>query len=83
VLVVADRGIGIPADEVAHVFERLYRATNAADGRYPGTGLGLSIALATAESHGGTVSADNRDGGGAVFTVRLPAHQPASRAGRR
>jgi two-component system sensor histidine kinase MtrB len=73
--VVADRGIGIPMDEVEHVFERLYRATNATDGRYPGTGLGLSIALATAETLGGTASARNDPGGGAVFTFRLPVDQ--------
>jgi signal transduction histidine kinase len=74
-LVVVDQGIGIPPDEVEHVFERLYRATNATDGRYPGTGLGLSIARATAEGMGGTASAGNDPGGGAVFTVRLPADQ--------
>ena len=83
VLVITDQGIGIPADEVVHVFERLYRATNATDGRYPGTGLGLSIALATAEGHGGTATAGNRDEGGAVFTVRLPAHEPAEAPARR
>ena len=67
VLVVADWGIGIPADELARVFERLYRATNATAGRYPGTGLGLSIALATAEGHGGTATADHGPDGGTVL----------------
>jgi signal transduction histidine kinase len=83
VLEITDQGIGIPADEVVHVFERLYRATNATEGRYPGTGLGLSIALATAEGHGGTATARNRDEGGAVFTVRLPVHEPAQSPARR
>jgi signal transduction histidine kinase len=83
VLVVADQGIGIPSDELPHVFERLYRATNAAEGRFPGTGLGLSIALAAAEGHGGTASADNAPEGGAVFTFRLPAHQSAEASSRR
>jgi signal transduction histidine kinase len=81
VLVVADQGIGIPSDELAHVFERLYRATNATDGRYPGAGLGLSIALATVEGHGGTATADNGPDGGAVFTFRLPLHEPAGADG--
>jgi signal transduction histidine kinase len=77
VLEVADQGIGIPADEAARVFERLYRATNATDGRYAGTGLGLSITLATAESHGGTATVDTGGGGGTVLTIRLPAHEPS------
>jgi len=81
VLVVADWGIGIPADELARVFERLYRATNATTGRYPGTGLGLSIALATAEGHGGTASADHGPDGGTVFTVRLPLQRPPPATG--
>jgi len=81
VLEVADQGIGIPPDELPHVFGRLYRATNATDGRYPGSGLGLSIALATAESHGGTATVDNGPEGGAVFTVRLPLHRPAETLG--
>jgi signal transduction histidine kinase len=75
VIVVTDQGIGIPEDEVAHVFERLYRGSNATDGRIPGTGLGLSIALATAEVLGGSATASNGDDGGAVFTIRVPAHE--------
>ena len=82
VLEVADQGIGIPPDEVPRVFERLYRATNAIDGRFPGTGLGLSITLATAEAHGGTVTAYSEPGGGAVFTIRLPGHEPVRRVDR-
>jgi signal transduction histidine kinase len=82
VLEVADQGIGIPEEEVGHVFERLYRATNATDGRFPGTGLGLSIALATAESHGGTASASSMPDGGALFTFRLPVHEIMDTADR-
>ncbi len=77
VLRVADQGIGIPPEELSRVFERLYRASNAVDGRYPGTGLGLSIALATATAHGGTATADNAPGGGTVFTIRLPLREVA------
>ena len=75
VLVVADQGIGIPADDLPHVFERLYRADNAVDARYPGTGLGLSITLATAQGHGGTAAAESSPGSGTVFTIRLPLHE--------
>ena len=75
VLRVVDHGVGIPPDEVPRVFERLYRASNAVDLRYPGTGLGLSIALATATAHGGTALAENGPDGGAVFTIRLPLRE--------
>jgi signal transduction histidine kinase len=77
VLVVADQGAGIPQDDLPHVFERLYRGSNAVNSRIPGTGLGLSIVLATAEALGGAATATNGDGGGAVFTIRLPAREVA------
>ena len=67
---VADRGPGIEAVDVAHVFDRFYRATSARS--MPGSGLGLSIVAAVAESHGGTVFAEQRDGGGAVVGFALP-----------
>lgn len=70
---VTDEGIGIPPEELDRVLDRLYRATNAVDERYPGTGLGLSLAQATAASHGGTTTVENAVGGGAVVTIRLPA----------
>ena len=79
VLVVADEGIGIPADDLPHVFERLYRADNVIGARYPGTGLGLSIALATAQGHGGTATAESPPDSGTVFTIRLPLHDPTDR----
>ncbi len=68
---VADRGPGIGPDDVAHVFDRFYRATAARS--MPGSGLGLSIVAAIVESHGGTVFAQQRDGGGAVVGFTLPA----------
>lgn len=74
---VADHGIGIPEEELPHVFDRLYRARNAVDGRFPGAGLGLSITLAIAKGLGGTAEAANAPSGGAVLTVRLPTHEPA------
>ena len=67
VIDVADTGAGIPADQLEHIFERFVKIGDSA-----GTGLGLSIARDLVEAHGGTVTAANRSGGGAVFTVRLP-----------
>ena len=60
---VRDRGRGIPADDLERIFDRFYRAVDVRT--EPGSGLGLSIVEAIVRSHGGTVFARNRDGGGA------------------
>jgi signal transduction histidine kinase len=72
---VTDTGPGIPPDHLAHIFDRFYKADAARAGtRVPsGSGLGLSIVRAIVLRHGGDVSADNVPGGGAVFTISLPA----------
>ncbi len=69
VLSVSDRGPGIPAEWLPRIFEKFFRAPSAPTG---GSGLGLTIVKGFVEAHGGTVSADNRPGGGAIFTIRLP-----------
>src|SRR5882762_10015079 len=69
VLSVADRGPGIPAEWLSRIFDKFFRAPNAPTG---GSGLGLTIVKGFVEAHGGTVTADNRPGGGAIFTMRLP-----------
>lgn len=69
VLEVADRGPGLPAGDYARLFDRFQRGENAVPG---GTGIGLSLVKGFAEAQGGSVTAANRDGGGAIFTVRLP-----------
>jgi two-component system, OmpR family, sensor histidine kinase MprB len=68
-IAVADRGIGIPENELSLVFERFHRTAEAR--AMPGSGLGLSIVRDVAERHGGSVSARNRQGGGAVVGFRL------------
>ena len=68
---VRDHGSGIERDDLPHVFDRFYRGANAR-GRQ-GSGLGLAIVRQVAEQHGGSASAANAPGGGAVFTLRLPA----------
>jgi len=70
-LAVADDGPGIPAEDIERIFERFYQADAARSGE--GTGLGLAIARWIAEEHGGRVFAGNNPGGGAIFTVQLPA----------
>jgi two-component system, OmpR family, sensor histidine kinase KdpD len=66
---VSDRGPGIPIESTDRLFEKFYRGDNRKTG---GLGLGLSIARGLIEAHGGRLTAENRDGGGARFTIRLP-----------
>jgi two-component system, sensor histidine kinase and response regulator len=70
IFVISDHGIGIPAADMAHLFEPFHRASNV--GRIRGTGLGLSIVKANVERHGGTISIDSVENVGTTFTVRLP-----------
>ena len=69
-LVVEDDGRGIAEDHLPRVFERFWRAPGTPPG---GTGLGLAIAAWIVERHRGTIVAGNRPGGGARFSVTLPA----------
>lgn len=72
VLAIRDEGSGIPADDLAHIFDKFYRA-KAADRRAAGTGLGLAVARGFVEAFGGTLDAANRaDRPGAVLTLSLP-----------
>jgi two-component system phosphate regulon sensor histidine kinase PhoR len=76
---IADRGPGIPEADLARVFERFYRVDRSRTRDPGGTGLGLSIVRHLVELHGGRVSAANREGGGAVFTVTLPTAERPDR----
>ncbi|GAT64471.1 multi-sensor hybrid histidine kinase [Planomonospora sphaerica] len=76
---VADTGIGIPAEEYPRLFDRFFRASTARRAGITGTGLGLAVTKAIVEAHGGTVTAAPGEGGGTVFTVRLPAAGPGRR----
>jgi two-component system OmpR family sensor kinase len=70
VIEVADTGLGMPDEEVAHVFEELYRGQEARG--IEGSGLGLALVKAVVERHGGRVFTRSRPGQGSVFTLRLP-----------
>jgi signal transduction histidine kinase len=74
-VVVEDRGIGVPADQLERIFERFGRAVSSRS--YGGLGLGLYLARRAAEAHGGRVWAEQRQGGGARFTVELPLEAPS------
>jgi len=77
---VADSGIGIPATEIARIFDRFYQADPARKGgEKHGAGLGLAIVKEIVQAHGGTISVRSAPGEGSTFTVRLPFTPPADR----
>jgi signal transduction histidine kinase len=69
-LQVRDRGVGIPVDDVPHVFERFRRASNV--GGIQGTGIGLAISRMIVEQHDGSISVESVENSGTTFTVWLP-----------
>ena len=66
---VCDRGPGLPPESTERMFEKFHRGDSRKTG---GLGLGLSIARGFVEAHDGKLTAENRDGGGARFTISLP-----------
>ena len=73
VTAVCDRGIGIPADELAQVFERFHRGRQVSSTNYGGLGLGLYITKQIIERHGGSIWVESREGQGTSFYFSLPA----------
>ena len=76
VMAVTDTGRGIPAEDIGHVFDHLYRVDVSRNRTTGGAGLGLTLVKQLVEAHGGTVSAESPahpNGSGTRFTVRLPA----------
>ena len=71
ILEVTDSGIGIPPEELPHIFDRFYRASNARFFDQDGSGLGLSIANWIATAHGGTLTAHSVVGSGTTMSIRL------------
>ncbi len=68
---VSDQGIGIPGDEIGHLFESFHRSSNV--GNIQGTGLGLAIVKNAVDLHGGHIEVQSEQGKGTRFTVRLAA----------
>jgi PAS domain S-box-containing protein len=77
---VADEGIGVPAEEQSRLFQRFFRARNAAAQHFGGLGIGLYVSHQIVERHGGRFAVSSESGKGAIFTFTLPvadAVQPA------
>lgn len=70
---IEDTGPGVPAEFLPRIFDRFSQADGSSTRKHGGLGLGLAIVRHLVELHGGTVSASNREDGGAVLSVRLPA----------
>jgi len=70
-LTVSDSGIGIPPEDLPHVFERFHRGRNVSD--YPGNGLGLAIVKAIVLAHGGNVAVQSQPGNGTRITTSMPS----------
>ena len=69
---VADRGSGIAPEDLPHIFQMFYTTPSQGADAKPGVGLGLSICQSIVEAHGGTITAENRQGGGAQFSFIIP-----------
>ena len=72
---VKDNGVGIPEEDVEHIFDRFYRVDKARSRETGGTGLGLSIVKQMVGLHGGRITVESRLGQGSCFTVTLPKNR--------
>jgi signal transduction histidine kinase len=69
---VLDRGLGVPPDEAAKIFEPFHRAHDSLASGIQGSGLGLTLAQRLAREHDGSIDYSPREGGGSIFTLRIP-----------
>jgi signal transduction histidine kinase len=77
VITIADTGMGIPTEDLSHLWEEFFRAGNARRSGIPGTGLGLSIAKRLVETFEGMISVHSTEGKGTTFAVTLPIAAPS------
>jgi heavy metal sensor kinase len=85
VVAVADTGIGIAREHLAHIFDRFYRVDEARNRQVGGTGLGLAIVKSIIDAHGGRIDVESAPDQGSEFTVYLPLagpHSTLEKAGR-
>lgn len=71
-MAVRDTGVGIPPEELPHMFERFHRISNSSGRTHEGTGIGLSLVKELVALHGGTIGVESRMGEGSCFKVTIP-----------
>jgi signal transduction histidine kinase len=79
---VRDSGAGIPSEQLPHIFEKFYQASNQSAASASGSGLGLAIAKQIVEAHRGTITCESTPGVGTTFTILLPTRATSGRASR-
>lgn len=75
---IRDNGLGIPADDLPHIFDKFYRVRTEDRANIKGTGLGLAITKSVVDAHHGTIQAQSEVGKGTTFTILLPLTQSSS-----
>jgi two-component system sensor histidine kinase VicK len=73
---IQDSGIGIPSEDLPHLFEKFYRGKNREARAQTGSGLGLAIVQSIAERHHGEVWVESVEGKGSIFYLKIPFAQP-------
>lgn len=76
-ITISDTGVGIPAEDIPHIFERFYRVDKARGRAQGGSGLGLAIAKWVTQAHGGHIQVDSVVGQGTTFRIHLPLYRGA------
>jgi signal transduction histidine kinase len=77
-ITVKDHGLGIPDEELSHIFEPFYRGSEARSAQIRGNGLGLSLVKNIIEAHGGRILAKSKPGAGSAFILQLPVMNQVS-----